>query len=399
MKNSVACCYLTHNHSKIMDQVLDRICLDYEKHGIDIYIYDSSTNDETKDVVSKYNKQGFNHLYYIDVRFITSADKKYLYVIQGNGLLKHYDYIWPTKDRCFFRGNALDDICFNIEKDCDVVFAVDEEDRCQLYAPNIKDEYTDAVEFFEHYGQLSTNWEALIRRTSTMLDPINWDDYISKYHLGKDNNFNQTISLYARLAEMNDIKIRVIHCASNDRLESSFSTSGWKNKVYDIWVDRWIPAIYGLPSIYDKHKASIIKAQTNLPVIMGTTDAFIEQKQSGALTIQRLEAIRSLWNMLSTVPIEYAEMILNNNEESMYQLVADSFVLAFAQKDYEKAYNIFSQNIWLKNAIPMQDYNDLELCFSIFKSEINQKGYSLLFEGTYSIDSLLEKIRNLKRKH
>jgi len=396
--SKVACCYLTYNHPEVVDQVLEQICEDYGRHKIDIYIYDSSDNDETKKITEKYQEKDLCNLYYVDVKFIKSGDEKYLYVIKGEGLNRHYDYIWPTKDRCFFRGKALEDICESIDKGYDIVFAVNENDRCQLFTPKIKDEYTDAQEFFHHYGQLTTNWEAMIRKTETMLDPVNWDEYERVYSLGGNNNFNQPISVFARLSELEQVSIRVIHHEPADKLYSSLVGSMWNDVVFKVWIDRWIPAIYSLPDIYNPYKMEIIKAETNLPVLFGSTDALMEHKKNGAFTKERFESMKSIWNMITDVPIEYAEMVLQGEEQSMFQKVADEIIGAFAKKDYVKAYYVYYQNLWLKMTLPEEHRDNFTLAFDVFRSEMDEKGYSVLFDGIDSIDGLLKKMYMLRNK-
>lgn len=73
MKNRVACCYLTYNHPEAMDEVLEHICVPYGEKGIDIYVYDSSENNDTENVVGKYIEKGQCRLFYVPVRFIKGA--------------------------------------------------------------------------------------------------------------------------------------------------------------------------------------------------------------------------------------------------------------------------------------------------------------------------------------
>ena len=69
MKNKVACCYLTHEHPEVVDEVLGAVCEEYGKRGIDIYVYDSSENDDTKGIVEKYSSKGSCGVYYVPIQF------------------------------------------------------------------------------------------------------------------------------------------------------------------------------------------------------------------------------------------------------------------------------------------------------------------------------------------
>jgi aspartate aminotransferase-like enzyme len=76
MKNRVACCYLTHEHPQVMDEVLSRICKTYGDKGIDIYVYDSSASSGTKEIVDGYISSGAGNLYYVPMQFMKNEKGK-----------------------------------------------------------------------------------------------------------------------------------------------------------------------------------------------------------------------------------------------------------------------------------------------------------------------------------
>lgn len=396
MDKTIASCYLTHNHPDVIDLVLENMCELYTSKGIDIYIYDSSPDDLTENVVKKYQEQGFDRLFYVDVRFIDGCDEKMLYILQGKGLNKHYDYIWPTKDRCFFVGDALDKIVESVNDDYDLVFALDEKDRWELRNPKYKDVYDDPVEFFSHYGQLTTNWEAVIRKTSTLLDDVDWEEYSEKYKLGK-NSFNQTITLFAKLSELDECRIRVIHHETNEKANCVLASSSWWDRLLKIWVDEWIAAIFMLPAIYDAHKLAIVKSELGLPALFGSTNTIVYLRNSGQLTPERYEQLKSMWSMITDYPLEYLEMIVRGEEQELFSMILDRFHNDLRDGNYEDAYYIFMANPWIKQTMSDEDYKDLEFCFVVYKNEINKKGYSVLFNDVDSLSELLEKYRSLKR--
>jgi cellulose synthase/poly-beta-1,6-N-acetylglucosamine synthase-like glycosyltransferase len=88
MKSSVALCYLTHNHPDVIQEVFENALDEYKSHGIDVFIYDDSDDDKTKDIVSAYMEKGYENLYYVDSHGLVNGDHKYLVVIQGAGLPK-----------------------------------------------------------------------------------------------------------------------------------------------------------------------------------------------------------------------------------------------------------------------------------------------------------------------
>lgn len=393
MKKSIACCYLTHNHPAVIEDVLSVICETYPKHNIDIYICDSSDTDETKSIFEKYHTMYPEHLFYMDTRFVTTGDEKLLHIIQGNGLNKHYDYIWPTKDRCYFTGNTLDEIVNSVNEGHDVVFAVNENDRWELMVPKVKDIYTDAVEFFSHYGQLCTNWEAVIRKTESMVDTVDWTALIKDNNLGAKNPFNQPVSLFARLAQMDKLSVKVIHHDPLEKLCSHHASSEWRNTLINIWIDKWIPAIFNLPSIYDAYKLSIIKSELGLAPLFGSTESLLWLKEAGQLNQERYNQVKSIWNMITDYPEKYLDYIWNMDIEELITTVQQDFVTAFKTGDYPTAYALFMSNNWFNQLLSAQNYNDLSICFTIYKYECNDHGYSVLFKNATSANEVIARYR------
>lgn len=393
MKNKTACCYLTHEHPLVIEEVLENIAGPYSEKGIDIYIYDSSANDDTERIVDRYTANGCNRLFYIPVKNVANGDEKYLRVLSGEGLAREYDYIWPTKDRCWFTGDTLDKICEAIDADADVVFAVDERDRYELVKKRLKDEYTDPVEFFGDYGALTTNWECLIRRKSTLLDPIDWDDYIEKYNLGANNNFNQPVTLFARLAEMDAFSARIVRSGIEDKRYSDKAQPMWIDSMMNVWIERWIPSVYSLPSIYDEHKLSVIKTQLGHVSLFGSNDSLVRMRDSGALTPERVSQLQSMWQMISPLPKANLDRILAHDEDALFEEMFEEYRESFAEHDYEKGYYLFFQNNRISERFDFDDYVTLALSYYIFHREMRTRGYSILFDGVNSPEELIANFR------
>ena len=397
MKSKVACCYLTHEHPQVMEEVLDRICRPYADKGIDIYVYDSSESSGTKEVVDRYISSGAGNLHYIAMQFLKDergGDAKYLEVLKGYGLNGEYDYIWPTKDRCWFEGETLDKICETLDEEHDIVFALDERDRYELLNRQLKTVYTDPVDFFGDYGALTTNWECLIRRRETMLDPIDWEKYGREYNVGKDNNFNQTLTTFIRLSEMDSCSIRVIESGLDDKRYSDKAVPIWKSEIFEIWIDKWIPAIYSLPAVYDGYKLSVIKTQLSHISLFGSNDALLSLKNSGVITDSRMEILRSMWNLISRVPVENLERIMADDDSSLFEEQHVEFNRAFEEKDYEKAYYLFIQNGWMRERFTKEEYRAIALSFYILSMDM-RRGYSYLFENIDSVKGLIDRFKKL----
>ncbi len=367
-------------------------CRPYGEKGIDIYVYDSSTGDDTRLVVDKYRKMGLCSLTHVPMQFAKGKDggnEKYLYVLKGHGLDGHYDYIWPTKDRCWFEGKTLDDICDAIDEDHNIVFAVDERDRFEIITKPIKRIYTDAVDFFEDYGALTTNWECLIRRTDAMTGPIDWYGYEQRYNVGAGNNFNQTITAFVRLSEISECDICVIPSGIDDKRYSNKAKPLWTDSVFEVWIDRWIPAIFSLPAIYDGYKLKVIKTQLGHVSLFGSNDSLVTMRDMGLLTKERYGQLLSMWDMISRIPRSNLVRIINNDEYSLFDENYSAFLASFKDRDYDKGYYLFIQNSNFINKLGNDRYRILALSYYLYIRDRRRGGYSLLFDGVDSLEDLI----------
>lgn len=395
MDNNLACCIMTYNHPDVIELVLNNMYQEYDEHGIDIYIYDSSEGKDTENIVNRIISQGAANVFYIDARCY-GGDEKIVCMLHKMGFTKEYDYVWNSKDRCFFIGKALDDIVAATKEGHDVIFGVDEGERWELVEPELQDVYTDPAVFYSHYGALATNWECLIRKTSTMLDGYDLEEFARKYQLGKDNSFNQPVSIFARLAELEKCSIKVIHDAGKNRVYSLLASSGWVNQIYTIWIDRWIAANESLPDIYTPYKDRVIKLETNMPQLFGSTDRFMYFKDHGLYTAEVFEQYKEVWPRLTNLPVRYLEYIAYGRIEELVAEVLESFEGAFLQQNYNEAYNIFATNQWMNLSYGENMYKDMSVAFAIYREQINKKGYCTLFKNVFSPIELVDKYRKLK---
>lgn len=396
MDKKIACIYMTHNNSEDISVVLSNICDSYRDKGIDVIYYDSSDDDSVEKLVEQYNLKGYSNIYYVDMKFTKGPDEKFIYMLKNYEFPRHYDYIWNSKDRVFLRGQTLDRIVESIQEGHDIVFAVCEIDRWEVRMPPVKDVYTDPVEFFSHYGQLTTNWECLIRKTETMIDPVDWDEAMDKYNLAYDKSFNQSLSLFSRLAELENCSIKIVRTDYNEKIYVSLKPSGWQNSVFDLWIDQWVKAIYSLPAIYDPYKIKIIKAETGIPSLFGSVDGMIIHKNNGLLTKEIFDKYRPTWNIVTDFPEKFVDLILDENYSKLMATVIVLFDESFKKENYDMSYHIFATNGWLKGYYEESVYQDMSSCFYFYKTEIDNYGSSSLFEGVHSPDELIEKYRTVK---
>ncbi len=388
MKYSIVCCFLTHNHPDIVKEILDRCLKTYVDYGVDICIYDDSDDDATKHVVENYIHEGALNLFYIDIDIAKNGDHKYYLVMQGYGLPKNYDYIWICKDRVCFDSSYVNSLCTAIEEGHDVVLGYDENIRWNIGINIMKDIYTDPVEFYRLYASASTDWKVLIRRRDTMLIPIDWGNYENKYGIGADCNFNQTVTLFARLAELDSCSIKICRYTYEQMFLSGKDASSWRNIMFQLWIDRWVLANYSLPSIYDKYKIEAIKSETNLTVLFGSVDIFIKYKEIGLFDIDVFTRYQDIWGYITEIPPDYLKMIVNNNYTGAIKATIKDFERCFLVRDFSKAWWIITSNLFFKSFYDDETYKTLMLNFNKYRRDMMHYGVSSVFNGINSIQDL-----------
>ena len=395
MKSSVALCYLTHNHPDVIQEVFENALDEYKSHGIDVFIYDDSDDDKTKDIVSAYMEKGYENLYYVDAHGLINANHKYYMVIQGAGLPKAYDYIWPCKDRVWFSGNFLDKLCEGMDEGNDVVFGLSEDSRWETLPCVYKTYYTDACEFYRKYASFSTNWECLIRKRETRLDPIDWDMDRVVYGVQEISCFNQTLTLYARLAEMDSFKVKICRYAENDRVISDKAFSDWSSKIFSIWIDEWVEANFRLPSMYDNYKAGAIKAQTNHPELFGALDHMIGYHLNGVLTPEVFEKYKDIWSFVTDLDLACIEMIANGDEKGAVLNIINDFENSIKEHKFGRAWWLLASNLWIEEHYGKAKFAILTYYFWFYRNQTLIDGSSDVFKDVDCIEDIFKKT-NLK---
>lgn len=389
MKKTVACCYLTHNHRDTVEEILGRCLAEYAEHGIDICVYDDSDDDNTKAYTESVIAEGADNLFYIDAHEVNDGSEKMLMVLKGDGLPKKYDYIWPVKDRVCFTGSCLDRLCEALEKEYDVIQIANEYQRWDISRPMNKDVYTDAGEFYRDYVVYLTNWEGTIRKRDTMLDPVDWENYESRYGFDPMDSFFHPMSVVIRLAELDHFKAGIVRFEKDERFISDRTGSAWKELTFELWIDRWINSNYLLPAVFDPYKLEAIRSQTGLAELFGSVEHMMNFYSSGIYTNRIYTKYKEVWPLITDIPVEWLELISNGRNEDVIIRVIASFEKALSDHDYLWAHRLIATNKWFELIYDKETYNILCICFVIYKKDMMIKGRSYIFDGVSSVEDIV----------
>lgn len=387
----IACCVFTHNHAETMKDILDRAFPVYCHFGIDIYIYDDSTDQLTEDIVLEYIERQSGHIFYIDAHMTSGAEEKTLYALKGYGFEKEYDYIWIAKDRVCFSENYLRRLLCVLERKADVIMGMDVNNRWSVDRQCNCLSYEDPVKFYRDFGFYTTNYEMLCVRVEPLVSGTDWDKYEKEYHVDSTNPFNRYVWLFERFTEIKDITIEICPYESGDMYISPYSNSGWWSDLFPLWIDKWVSVNYTLPEIYAPYKMEVIKALTNRIDKFGSVEQMMNYHEQGIFTSGVFEKYKSMWQFITEIPIEWLRLIAEDDYETVFRLAIGDFEKSIRERNYSRAYWLLFSNQWFSKVYSEQKYYALLSALYCFYDQMINTGHSEAFEGLESIDDIVAK--------
>lgn len=298
-KPSIAMCMFTHNHPGTVAQVLEATCLNYYLHGIDVYWYDSSEGDETERIVRAWINKGYTNLYYVNVKGALLAGK-WIAVSKGEGLVKRYDYIWPSKDRTIWPKETLDAVLEHITECPDIMYL---EVRGNALEPE-KNVYGDGVRLYQRHSLGLTSIDTSIYKYDSVFADT------EEYQNARDTSkgFAHFYLILKKLAEMEKPKCCILQ-GERITLYDVKTESSWADQPFYVWKDCWINANERLPDCYAPYRDQVIKYVASQPWLIGGIERLKELKAAGALTVDNLDEIEKGWERVSDIPFEEVRRI------------------------------------------------------------------------------------------
>lgn len=295
----IAMCMFTHNHPETVEQVLAATCLNYYFHGVDVYYYDSSDDDATEKLVREWINRGYTNLYYVNVKGLQLRDK-WIAVSRGEGLAKHYDYIWPSKDRTIWPKETLDAVREHIAEYPDIMYL---EVRGNDSEPE-KSVYGDGIMLYRRHSLGLTSIDTSIYKyDSVFSDTAEYQNVFEKV-----SGFIHWYLILKKLAEMEKPKCCILQ-GKRITLYDVKTESMWADRPFYVWKDCWINANEQLPNCYAPYRDQVIKYVASQPWLLGGIERLKELKAAGALTVEKLGEIEKDWERVSDIPFEVVRRI------------------------------------------------------------------------------------------
>lgn len=395
-EKQIACCIPTFNHPQVIKAVLGECASVYQKYGVDIYIYDSSTDKETKNIVEAFVREGFKNLYYIELDPSVGFDEKMIMLFSGYGLKYNYKYIWPVKDRSYVKEITLQIVMEEAEKGHDAILLTAGWGDCSNEIAGEK-VYHRKEAFYADWGWLATSMDVTLFCIEGLLKGTDWERFRDRYFFDGENLFDHFTVLFHGLAQKEHISVGVICGAASEICSVDIARSTSIRDIFKIWGKLWIEINNALPACYEEYKAMIIYQATNLTWLFGSHTHLVELRQQGILTEQVYEEIKDRWEQLSSVPTEELKMIARGQLEECKKVIMDRISAFLLEERYQDLERLYWCNTWIRKQEGNEEYVLLGLCLEVYKYERGEQSQRNIFYHVWSYEEAVRKITYIMR--
>lgn len=251
----VAVCIPTYNRPEVIREFIEKHIRRYMQHHFDIFIYDSSEDNQTEMIV-KTAMVHYPSLYYIRIESSIHSNIKVYNIFKEFGHELKFDFLWVCGDAVSWSERVLDAVCDCACRGYDVII------------PNHHDveklgtkEYTDKSIFFLDCAWQMTYYGTTVLKVSSMLTDVDWDMLMKKYAIPECINHSHVAFYFEKINVMEEFRAIHLSFKENDIIVSPLKkASGWQNDTFYVWCHCWPSMINKLPEAYSyKDKKKVIK--------------------------------------------------------------------------------------------------------------------------------------------
>ena len=284
---------LTANRPEAIDGNLAQTAKDYYDSGVDVIIYDSSNDDATKEVVSRYNSK------YPNIKYDTwdgeydgvSIDNKVIDAYAKYSQL--YEYVWVTREGTPINiKEALPKIKDKLLNKYDLI-VLDHESRD--YKKHGNKDYTDCKLLFKEQAHQMTVLG------STIINSKHIPKIIELVPLDKEKNYGiwQPIAFLTYFAAQRFAAQIFALWLPNNKAKTS---SHWHKRTLWQWGERWYKSIMALPSIYDEYKPEILKFEL-IDCKPFSVPFLLNVRKMGGLTFAKIKKYKKYIKHVCNTPL------------------------------------------------------------------------------------------------
>lgn len=244
MASKLAMSFITYNRAKHIREDLKHIASQTLKKGILIYIFDGSTDEETKKVVKSFIQQGYYHIKYYHYK--NNNLEGIVQRAKDSMLIPDAEYLWWCGDKFLISPKNYDKILECVDKSFDIITIYDLPlHDTKVFRNPVK--YVDySIIPFTHIGAV------IIKKSLVNINEINKAIKISYgfWH----------VNMYCNIINKPGFRGITIYVPNKKlRITSKYNTESIsKDKMWDVWIEDWYKTVMGLPDRYNSIKRYII---------------------------------------------------------------------------------------------------------------------------------------------
>lgn len=301
MKKKLAVCIPTYNRPDVIRETLIRSLDRYRALNWDLYIYDSSTNDETQTVIEN-EHSGADHLFYHRIDSSVHSNRKVYDILRSFGEADEYEYIWICSDSVNWNDECLRRVDEELQYQNDLIL-VNYRDVEKLGTMC----FTDPDDVFHKCAWHMTLYGATIARIETVLKNADWDALINRYCVPDRINHSHVALYFEQLAKLDPVRVMHLSFPRKIVMPSPLKVeSGWRKDTFFVWCHCWPSMIYALPEKYTDKQQVILQNGINSEIL--TKKNMVVLRKDGIYDFSQYRRYRKKWKKLTTIPV--AELLL-----------------------------------------------------------------------------------------
>lgn len=290
----------TKDRSEMVEEVLRYELPIYKKYNISICYYDSSVDDQTKNVIRTINSE-----YETDILYKTESpdlclDYKIVEMFKDFQKMD-YDYYWLINDSISMSDNLLEYVISIAEKGYHLI-------RLPLSGAGDTEDYItyDVNDWFHRCSQGMAHMASTIMNKSLLEENIDWDEIREKYVynniLNDEHGYFFTVGFYLeQITKLDRFKGVLIGNRYKWRRDSPLKKNQiyWSKYVFEAWAKSYPETILKLPEIYTD-KESVLRESDNIAPGRFSREMLIHYRLNGLYDINVYTKYKEYFRYITT---------------------------------------------------------------------------------------------------
>lgn len=299
MRKQLALCIPTYQNAQCVEDFFDNCLAYYLSYSLDIYFFDSSTDDATQQVVQAQMQLHPGRIFYVRWDASVHSNAKVFRILQGQDYpMQQYQYVWFCSDAIQYTAGAMQKLLAILPHGYDVICLNprDYEHRGCL-------EYTDCERFFSDFAWVMTLYGTAVLRRDTILANVDW---ISMEQLCLQDmsiiNFSHTYFIFRRIRQLDQSRLYNLSLAGNEyRSSVRKKASLWRKSImFRMSCIAWVKGIEGMP--YSSKAIREVLPKLGRYVVFASPDKFVVMRLDGLYDIGIFVRYWFYWPKVCDIP-------------------------------------------------------------------------------------------------